>query len=272
MSAAEPAAPAREVGPFDLPGAGGAAALCLHGLTALPYEVRPLGEALAGAGVRALGPVQPGHGGEPAVLRRTSYTEWLDAAREHVRALRAEHEVVYGVGMSMGGLVTLALAAEHAFDAIVCVGVPLALRQPGVSLARYLKWVIPALPKRGGSDICDPEARASHPSMPVMPVAAVAQLQELQEVVIERISSVTTPILVAHGARDRTAHPGDARVIVESVASREREHLLLPESGHIVPVDYDAPALLAAVTRFLVGRPPHPERDETAFCGPAAGD
>ena len=33
--------------PFDLAGEGPAAALCLHGLTGTPYEVRPLGEAIA---------------------------------------------------------------------------------------------------------------------------------------------------------------------------------------------------------------------------------
>ena len=45
-----------DAGAFDLPGGGRAAALCLHGLTGTPYEVRPLGEALAAAGIRALGP------------------------------------------------------------------------------------------------------------------------------------------------------------------------------------------------------------------------
>ena len=39
---------------FDLPGAGKAAALCLHGLTGTPYEVRSLGEALADALVQSL--------------------------------------------------------------------------------------------------------------------------------------------------------------------------------------------------------------------------
>ena len=63
MSAAE----SIEVNPdaFDLrPEAGeanGAAALCLHGLTGTPYEVRPVAEALFARGVRARGPWMAGH-------------------------------------------------------------------------------------------------------------------------------------------------------------------------------------------------------------------
>lgn len=58
MSAAE----FEEVDPdaFDLrppaEEANGAAALCLHGLTGTPFEVRPVAEALVARGVRALGP------------------------------------------------------------------------------------------------------------------------------------------------------------------------------------------------------------------------
>ncbi|MBW2267728.1 MAG: alpha/beta fold hydrolase [Deltaproteobacteria bacterium] len=266
MSSTEGAERAFDSHAFDLPGDGGAAALCLHGLTGTPYEVRPLGEALSRAGVRAVGPLLPGHGGEPAALRRTPYTAWLDAARAEVLRLHGNHDVVFGVGLSMGGLVTLLLAAECGFDAVVCVGVPLALRQPGAALARFAKYLVRELPKRHGSDICDPEARARHPGMPVMPLAAVAELQKLQRVVRARLTEIHVPLLAAHGARDETAHPGDAETILQKVASAEKQHLLLPGSGHVVPVDFDGPALAAAAVRFLVGRPPHPGRNETVFC------
>lgn len=255
--------PGVDPGAFDFPGSGNAAVLCLHGLTGTPYEVRALGEALSAAGMRAVGPLLPGHGGGAAALRRTGHEAWVEAARAHARALRREYEVVCGVGLSMGGLLTLHLAAEGAYDAIACVAVPLALRQRGIGLVRFAKYLLPDLPKRVGSDISDPVARARHPSLPVMPLAAVHELQKLQAKVRALLPEVTVPALVAHGALDSTADPGDAKRLVDSLGCAERQLLFFERSAHIVPVDHDGPALAAAVVRFLAGRPPRDRRKTT---------
>jgi carboxylesterase len=241
-----------DAAPFDLPGTGTAAALCLHGLTGTPYEVRPLGEALAAVGVRAVGPLLPGHE-SPEELARVRHEDWMAEARRLHGELRAEHDRVYAVGMSMGGLLALSLAAAGGVDAAVVIGVPLRLRQPIGVLVPLLRLLVPFPSKTGGSDIRDSEARARHPSMPVMPLAAVRQLQHLQRRVRAELGRIACPLLVAHGALDRTANPAHAREIFRSVASARREHLELPRSGHVVPVDLDGPSLVAAAVRFLTG-------------------
>ena len=244
--------PAVDAGPFDLPGLGSSAALCLHGLTGTPYEVRPLGEALSRAGIRAVGPLLPGHGKDAAECRRTPYEAWVESARDAARALRETHDRTFGVGLSMGGLVTLLLASEGLFDAAACVGTPIRLRQPGIGLVRYLKYLIPGIPKKAGSDICDPEARSRHPSLPSMPLASIHELLKLQARVLEALPRIEIPLLVAHGALDSTAHPDDARAIAEGVASRVVESRSFERSAHVVPVDYDGPALAETLVRFLL--------------------
>jgi carboxylesterase len=84
-----------------------------------------------------------------------------------------------------------------------------------------------------------------------MPLASVHELVRLQRRVRASLPRVTAPILVAHGAQDRTAHPADAHEILAQVASVEREHLFLEASGHVVPVDHDGPQLAAATVEFL---------------------
>jgi carboxylesterase len=241
-----------DVSPFDLPGRGRAAALCLHGLTGTPYEVRRLGEALSQRAIRAVGPALPGHNETPDRLSRTTHEEWLAAARDQLRSLRLRHERVFLVGLSLGGLLTLALAAEdEGVDAAVVVGTPLRFSR---ALGVLLPLVAPCVRfarKREGSDIRDPAARERHPSYTVMPLASVNELMRLQRVVRRRLSRVRAPILIAHGAHDRTARPSDADEIHGAVTSEHRELLVLDNSGHVATVDYDASRLAHAVADFL---------------------
>jgi len=239
--------------PFDLPGRGRAAALCLHGLTGTPYEVRSVGEAISAAGIRAIGPALPGHNETPERLAATSHTDWLEAARAEFRRLREDCESVFIVGMSMGGLLALALAQEERVDALAAIGTPLVLHHPFAWLIPFAKYLIPMSPKYQGSDIRDPVARARHAGYRVMPLNSVHELQRLQRRVRPRLARITAPIMVAHGVHDRTASPRDAAEIRDSVSSEIREYLLLAASGHIVPVDFDGPVLAQAIAEFFAG-------------------
>ena len=251
MARSETAPPSVDASPFALPGAGRAAALCLHGLTGTPYEMRTIGEALSAAGIAAQGPALPGHNETPERLARVSHEEWIAAGRQALARLRALHARVFVVGLSMGGLVALVLAAEERVDAAIVVGVPLRLRQRAVRLVPIAKRFVPFFPKAEGSDIRDPAARARHPSYDRMPLAALHELLRLQRRVRALLPRIHSPLLVAHGALDRTAHPDDAHEILRRVTSVEREHLSLPDSGHVVPVDVDAARLAAASVEFL---------------------
>jgi carboxylesterase len=237
--------------PFDLHREGRSAALCLHGLTGTPYEVRPLGEALAKSGVRARGPALPGHNETPQALAAVPAEAWVEAARAELRELRARHEAVSVVGLSMGGLVALRLAFEEPVDALVVIGVPLRLAWWMRALLPVVRHVVPFVAKVGGSEIRDPEARRRHPSYPSTPLASVHALMGLQREVRRGLSRIAVPIRIAHGRHDRTANPADAREIYASVRSRARELALYEHSAHVVPVDHDGPRLAADTVDFV---------------------
>jgi carboxylesterase len=153
--------------------------------------------------------------------------------------------------MSMGGLLALAIAEEEPVDALVVIGTPLVLHHPFSWLIPLVKYLLPMSPKSEGSDIRDPAARARHPSYPVMPMNSVHELQRLQRRVRPQLARISAPILIAHGAHDRTANPRDAVEIRDSVSSEIREYRLFATSGHLVPVDFDGPALAQAAAEFL---------------------
>jgi len=244
-----------DAAPYDLAPRGeptGAAVLCVHGLTGTPYEVRPIAEVLADRGFRARGPLLPGHGGRPEVLARVSHVEWTRFVRQEYLDLRREHDRVFVCGMSLGGLLTLWLAAHEQVDAIAVVGTPLRFRAFLPLLIAAARFVRPMLSKEGGSDIADPVARGRHPSMSHMPTASVHELIGLQRVVRRVLGQVRAPVLAAHGALDRTAPPENLAASERGVGSARVERLLLERSGHVVPVDYDGPRVAQAVADFFV--------------------
>jgi carboxylesterase len=247
-----------DAGPFDL-GEGADAVLCLHGLTGTPYEVRPLGEAIAASGLRAVGPLLPGHGGAPEALARVGHSEWIDAVDVAHRALAERHERVLVVGLSLGGLLALWLAARADVAALVVIATPLHLRTRLARLVPLARRVWSTVPKRRGSDIRDAIARERHPSMAALPMASVHHLILLQRRVRAGLARVRAPILVAHGLLDTSVDPADARQIAGEVSSPERELLFLPNSGHVVPVDHDGAELARATVDFL-NRKRHPLR------------
>ena len=229
-----------------------AGALCLHGLTGTPYEVRPLAQALAARGVRARGPLLPGHGTRPEELASLGYASWVAAVEAEYRALREQHEWVVVVGLSLGGLLCLELASRERPDALAVIGTPLALRPPIPQLVALAKYIKPMLDKREGSDIRDPAARARHPGYKQMPLASVHELVRLQRRVSSRLTEIRSPALVAHGAHDRTADPQDAQRIFEQLGSPVKEELICPESGHVASVDFDGPWLADRVADFML--------------------
>lgn len=245
-------------GSFDLRGHGSVAGaresravLCLHGLTATPYEVRPVAEALALRGFRTLGPLLPGHGTQPRDLARVPWQAWLEAARAAHAELAALHLRVFAVGTSMGGLLALALAAEQPLAGVATIGTPLALRLPPDPVLALVQRLRPFLPKRGGPDIRDPAARARHPTYPVMPVASVRQLLRLQHFVKQKLALVRAPIFAAHGAHDRSADPADLDALLAGVGSQRKERLLQPDAAHIATVDFGGPELARRIADFF---------------------
>lgn len=250
-----------DVAPFDIAPAPGAArasdppgVLCIHGLTGTPYEVRPFAEALAARGFRARGPLLPGHDGTPEQLARATRADWLACVRREHASLAREHGSVCVAGLSLGGLLTLALASETRLCAAAVVATPLRFplrRRSAIAVGRFVR---PMLPKRDGSDIADPVARARHPGIKVMPLASAHELVRLQAFVRARLARVELPLFVGHGALDRTASPVDADEIAASVASRDVVKRVYPRSAHVVPVDVDGAELARDLVAFFEAR------------------
>jgi carboxylesterase len=216
--------------------------------------VRAPAEHLAELGFRCVGPLLPGHGTSPAELARTPAEAWLTAAFEAYDALAARHSRVYVLGLSMGGVLALALCQQRAVSGAVLLAVPLRIRARLRLAVQLLHRFVAGVPRVPG--IIDPEARDANPGYRRMPLPAVHSLIGLQARVCADLASVHQPLLLVYSSRDRTVELANADRIRASVASRKVELLRLERSGHVLTVDSEREGIARTAARFLLDLEP----------------
>jgi carboxylesterase len=248
---------------FYARGPGRRAALCLHGFTGTPFEVRPLAEALAAQGFTTAAPQLAGHCGTVDQLAATGYPEWLASAEAALRALQEDNggAPVAIAGFSLGGLLALRLARlfPQRVAALAIMAAPLRLHPLEVAGMRAISHLprllrrgpLHALPKTRGFDVVDEEMQARNPSLAAMPLSGVASLLDLGELVRRDLPFITTPVLVAHGARDHTVPFEDSLELAGSIGSSVVERLWLEKSGHLLAIDVERRTLVEAVGKFF---------------------
>ncbi len=234
----------------DARGGEAPAVLCVHGLTGTPYEVRPPAEALARAGFHCEGVLLPGHGTTHAELARTPREAWIDAVVAAHDALARQHARVYVLGLSLGGVLALALAQRRALAGAVVLAAPLDLGRLVHAAVPWLWPVVPSLPKTPA--ILDDAARAIHPGYDRMPLRAVNQLLKLAREVDSALPSIHAPVQLIFSRRDPTVPPRNAERILSRLPPGDRELHWLEDSAHVLPVDREREAVSRHAVAFLL--------------------
>jgi carboxylesterase len=241
----------------------GRGVLCLHGMTGTPFEIRSVGEALAGSGYSVEVPMLAGHGGTLRDLAVTQWPDWLASAERAMDQLRQNvgGRPIAIVGFSMGGLLALRLAARYPerIAALVIMAAPLRMRPfqtRGVrALCRlpldFRSYPLACIPKLKGSDVSDPEMRDANPSLRAFPISAVTSLFQLMDTVRADLPNVRAPTLVIHGRQDHTVPMEDSLELTGSLGSEVIERLWLERSFHIVTLDVERSTVSSAITAFL---------------------
>ncbi|MBN1204605.1 MAG: alpha/beta fold hydrolase [Myxococcaceae bacterium] len=243
--------------PFEL-GHGDDACLLLHGFTGSPWDIRPLGEALAARGMHVKAPRLPGHGTTPEAMLEVGHQHWQEAALEALHSLRGFRHV-FVAGLSMGALLGLRLAARcpERVKGLVLIAPAARFKGPTMALLKGLRrtgllervkpWV-----RKTATDLSDPVALADAPILPAFPSARLNDVWILQEVALADAPLVRCPTLVVVAEQDHVVDPDGGRWLAGQLTKASGVQLLsLQEGYHIIPRDRGGPRLAAEVGDFL---------------------
>ncbi len=231
------------------------AVLLLHGFTGSPWELRPVGEALAARGVHVVCPRLPGHGTTPEAMLFAGSTEWLNTATAALESLRGAKQLVL-IGLSMGGLLSMILAARYRglVRGLVLIAPALKLKGRDARLLKRLEW-IPAFDLREywiikkGTDIESNEVRAGAPVLARYPLARAFDLFKLADLARESERHITCPSLIIGAVNDHVVDTREVMALQERLPFSKR--VLLQRGFHIIPHDTDRALALTEIAHFL---------------------
>lgn len=228
--------------------------LLLHGFTGSPWEVRPLGDALAARGYHVVAPLLPGHGREPEAMLWVTAREWLQAAEAALDELSASR--VFVAGLSMGALLGVLLAARRVdkVGGLVLMAPVVGLQGADARLLRFLRrFTLAGIKERWlsktSTDIEDPLERESSPILPRYPLARVLDLMTLQDLVRSSVGAVRCPALLVAAEHDHVIDPAAVTWLHDKLPGSRL--VWLQRGFHILPRDVDRARLFVEAGEFL---------------------
>jgi carboxylesterase len=240
--------------PFEYPGRADVGVLLVHGFTGSPFEMRPVGKALAASGIGSIGVLLRGHGTHPDDMVGHRYADWIADVEAALDRLLERHERAVLVGLSMGGTLTLNVGARRAGDprvaGLVPIGATLYLLDWRLRLVNLVDKVV-KWQAWGRPDIKDRRAWNRHVAYRRFRVRALRELLALMRETNGRLSEIHQPALIVHARHDHVVPPGNADRIRDGIASADRRVLLLDNCYHVSTVDFDADRLNAEIVRFV---------------------
>jgi carboxylesterase len=217
---------------------GTVACLLTHGFTSSPFEVRELGQYLAGKKLTVHGILLPGHGTSPQDLVKTTWQDWFDALEHRYLQLKEKYRHVIVGGMSMGGSLSLLLAAKYDLD-VIMVYAP-AVWIPGwrMKIVPFARFFFPKV-YRGTADIKNEITRKAIPGYAYAPTESVYQFSKLLKEVRMNLKKIHSPLLIMQSTQDHRIPVSNSELVFHRVSSQIKEIYRVINSYHIITCDND---------------------------------
>ena len=140
----------------------------------------------------------------------------------------------------MGGVISLLLGSRLAVDGVFVMAVPYTLP---VKHANIMRPLLPIISKfwryydRGSSDWTDGEAERTHSAYEKRPLQIYGELYDLLGVMRNELHNLSAPLRLIYSQDDGSIPVSDAQEVLNSVASSDKEVIVIDGSGHNIPRD-----------------------------------
>ena len=222
--------------PLHLEGRRKKAVLIIHGYTGYPGEFYELAHALNSEGYRVSLPRLPGHGTNKSDFLKTGWKDWLNHIKDAYSKLEAEYSSVSIVGLSMGGVLALILAAEFNPDRIALLAPAMAVKSRTFYLSPLLKYFRKEIPKQwnplptDGPDIKELGREYWSYNFP----GQLANLYKLIRIAGKSLKKVHSPTVIMLSELDDSVPVNVGPMLEKKLVKCPVKNIILKKSPHVL--------------------------------------
>jgi carboxylesterase len=241
---------------IDLQEEGSPGVLLLHGFGDTPQTLALLARKLHKSGYSLYAPLLPGHGRDMAAFENSRASQWIAAARKAFVDMRGRHDSVSVVGLSMGGALSVLIAAEmNDIPAVVLIA-------PYVGMSRLLRaaaathWIwgrfAGELNGRSPRSIHDTIEREKNLAYGAVTGRALHELSRVVRLARKALPRVKAPTLIIQSREDPRIAPEVAEFALKSLGALEKKLVWTEGAGHIITVDFGRERVFSEVEKWLM--------------------
>lgn len=230
--------------------------LLLHGFTGTPNEMRELGTRLHAQSCTVLGPALAGHATKIEDMIPTRWEDWYRTTTEAYVQLAQTCDAIFPIGLSLGGMLALHLAAHRKISGVVTVSSPSSVNDwrllPFKILSPLFRFIPTVKKNLKHSDAHDPNLNMWHLRYMEHPTAAAtSMIRDFFPHVMTDLRDVHAPALLLQARGDRVVPRESMQTLYDHLGSSEKEMVWLERGGHQALEDLDREIAFEQITGFV---------------------
>lgn len=227
----------------------------LHDFAGSTAHLETLAKQFADKGYTVKLPMLLGHGTTPEELHEYSYDDIFHHVHELFKSFFDKMDFTIVVGFAAGGAIAQQLASKYDIVGLILINSIFSPPKKIIEDAKLLQKNNESYLETGTIDIKD--VRATHTIYNKVPVKLALELDKVSANLQENAPLIQSPVLILQSINDHVYSAVNADRMLNAFASREKHLVMLMDSFHYAPIDYDQQRIFNQSLFFVKGLDPH---------------
>ena len=228
--------------------------LLIHGLTASPTEMLPLGKYLHSKGYTVYGVRLAGHGTNYRDLPNYTYHDWMTSVKEGLQKLKENCDTIIPIGISMGAVLSTLLVHRNSntnFLKLILLAPAFGLQSKKVVLTPILSYFLKYMYK--GDNVLQYYKDHNLYAYYYYPLKAIAQFEYLRKEFEKEPIEIKIPTLIIYGKLDDAiSTTAISKTVKDKFAPKDPVRIhIFSQSGHNFTTDPDADQAFEEIYQFI---------------------